>query len=215
MICLVLTTAQCKGGPKCGPLSDPSTDADADCIANTSDNCPFNYNPSQSDVDSDGVGTACDLDDSDSSVGSTTDAVSVSTLTTEIDFPKTPETLLNTFDADSDCSVYIKGCDDVFLGFFSDNTKHPLSISNSDSPYGDETDPFSILNPLSFYGRSFTSCSALNKNAIHPPELFCLHASSKESSFLGFLHSSPENENEYETCVVLSAVGIEIPSCEE
>ncbi|MCP5463814.1 MAG: hypothetical protein H7A33_02190 [Deltaproteobacteria bacterium] len=63
----------CKGGAKCGPLENALDDADSDCIPNSSDNCPFDYNPAQIDVDEDDVGSYCDQDDDDSSIGNETD----------------------------------------------------------------------------------------------------------------------------------------------
>ena len=38
-------------------------DSDGDTVPNTTDNCPFDYNPDQTDTDGDGMGDACDDDD--------------------------------------------------------------------------------------------------------------------------------------------------------
>ena len=38
-------------------------DRDHDCVDDSSDNCPLNYNPDQLDTDNDGQGNACDADD--------------------------------------------------------------------------------------------------------------------------------------------------------
>jgi len=42
------------------PLPIHPTDRDGDCILNSNDNCPDNYNPGQQDTDGDGIGDACD-----------------------------------------------------------------------------------------------------------------------------------------------------------
>src|SRR5262249_22687225 len=44
-------------------VADPNCaagDADADDVCDSSDNCPYDYNPSQADGDGDTVGAACD-----------------------------------------------------------------------------------------------------------------------------------------------------------
>jgi hypothetical protein len=40
-------------------------DQDGDTVPDESDNCPFDFNPGQTDTDSDGAGDECDLDDDD------------------------------------------------------------------------------------------------------------------------------------------------------
>jgi hypothetical protein len=49
------------GGTPAPPAPDPCAgDADCDGVPNGSDNCPHDWNASQSDLDRDGVGDACD-----------------------------------------------------------------------------------------------------------------------------------------------------------
>jgi hypothetical protein len=42
---------------------DLNGDSDGDTVPDTADNCPFDYNPDQTDTDSDGMGDTCDDDD--------------------------------------------------------------------------------------------------------------------------------------------------------
>jgi len=42
------------------PCADSGGDSDGDGVCETSDNCPFVYNPAQNDADNNGVGDACD-----------------------------------------------------------------------------------------------------------------------------------------------------------
>ena len=46
----------------------PNPDADADGINDVNDNCPNTANPSQSNIDNDAQGDACDADDDNDSV---------------------------------------------------------------------------------------------------------------------------------------------------
>ena len=57
----------------CPQNTTPTTDADADgdTVADTSDNCPYTANASQTDTDSDGVGDACDNCPNDSNANQT------------------------------------------------------------------------------------------------------------------------------------------------
>lgn len=58
-----------KPTPTPTPTPKPPTDSDNDGIPDSSDNCPLNYNPSQSNVDGDGAGDACDTQDNRDSDG--------------------------------------------------------------------------------------------------------------------------------------------------
>lgn len=75
-IFLCMQTA-CSGG-QCAANSSALSDIDADCVADTSDNCvnpndpASSYNPEQFDGDSDGVGVPCDIDDIDDTNAFTT-----------------------------------------------------------------------------------------------------------------------------------------------
>jgi hypothetical protein len=57
-------------GNECAASNDFYDDIDSDCVVDTSDNCVGTYNPSQFDGDEDGVGAACDSNDtSDTEAG--------------------------------------------------------------------------------------------------------------------------------------------------
>jgi hypothetical protein len=52
---------------------DFEADSDADCVADSRDNCPSNANTNQADNDNDGEGDVCDADDDNDGVADTTD----------------------------------------------------------------------------------------------------------------------------------------------
>lgn len=61
-IALALGHMACSGN-ECAATSDYITDIDSDCVDDSSDNCVGTYNPDQFDGDEDGIGYACDSDD--------------------------------------------------------------------------------------------------------------------------------------------------------
>lgn len=67
-----LTKTACTGN-ECSAVSTVITDQDSDCIEDSADNCVGFYNPDQFDGDEDGVGEACDVDDTDDSIALTVD----------------------------------------------------------------------------------------------------------------------------------------------
>lgn len=78
-ICFATTTPPetCATCPQdCGPCNT-GTDQDADGVADSQDNCPTNYNPSQVDCDGDGIGDACDSFNATTSSFTTTTVANV------------------------------------------------------------------------------------------------------------------------------------------
>ena len=59
VIFLATANISCNG-ENCAATANGLDDADADCTADSSDNCPFDYNPLQADADEDGIGDQCD-----------------------------------------------------------------------------------------------------------------------------------------------------------
>lgn len=58
---LALVNTSCSG-ENCAATANGLDDADADCLDDTSDNCPFDYNPLQADADENGIGDVCEGD---------------------------------------------------------------------------------------------------------------------------------------------------------
>jgi len=63
---------------ECGDLCLPCTDCDEDGTADSQDNCPGLYNPSQQDSDEDGLGDECD--DCHNMVGDVNDDLNIDVL---------------------------------------------------------------------------------------------------------------------------------------
>ena len=55
------------------PGTPAIADDDNDGVPDTTDNCPFTANPSQSDIDHDGIGSSCDSDNDNDGVPNATD----------------------------------------------------------------------------------------------------------------------------------------------
>lgn len=216
----------CEGG-ECAATDSPLTDADSDCIEDGGDNCPLIYNPEQFDGDEDGVGVPCDSDDTDDTVGSalitgmamglvnamdSTTAPYVAPQGSTLISPQKQLELSSPSRSAPPCSYYLIGCDSNYLGELNDEWDGTLSVSNPFSPYGDGQSETSILNDFAFYGRPFTSCSAFNPEALYPPALYCRQNDTKDT-LAGYLTLNPFIAHSFNTCEVLSTLGIEIESC--
>lgn len=213
----------CRGGELCGPLSDPETDVDADCVETDSDDCPRDYNPGQVDIDEDGVGNACDLNDGDSSCGpaGTTCAGTTSSISAPLDgnatYPE-PSFLASGIASStlpSPCRAYLVACGGEFLGYLNADSSDEFSVADPNGDYGSAGSALSILNPLGFYGRDFTSCSAFNADASTPPAIFCeSDAGAGEDAFAGYLTLNPLIDDGLNACGVLADLELSPEACD-
>lgn len=181
----------CKGGT-CGPLTSPLADADSDCVEDGADNCVFIYNPTQFDGDEDGVGFACDDDDTDDSV-----ALKVPTVFVP-GYPSAGESLPALAKTTDDCRYFLVGCDDHFLGYLD---KEIAKDKEQD-----------FFNKWSFYARDSTSCSAFNPAAKYPPALFCEEGEAPDK-FIGYLTVNTEFAHAIPSCEFLKDLGINHENC--
>lgn len=199
-IALVLSVTifvSCKGGVKCGPGEDALTDADSDCIADDSDNCPLDYNPDQVDTDEDEAGLACDIDDGDESVGPDYD-VSETTLTLATQYlsPKISETAIeDPLLSNPECLYYLLGCGDQYLGTF-DNAQ----------------DMSRLFDDINFFSKAHSVCSALDEFSNHPPMIFCDDGTFQDI-FVGYLTVNPEIPHRVDTCLILSQLDLDSELC--
>lgn len=219
---LILALTACKGGELCGPASDPVTDSDGDCVVNTSDNCPVDFNGGQIDLDEDGVGVPCDADDSDDTVA----------LVQELD--ASPELLLTPqsyfsayalpfvsdssqrleFDINSgECIYYLVSCDGRFLGNLNADSDDEISIVSEPGLYGSAGSDISVLNPLGVYGRSFTTCSAFNEEAPYPPAVIC-HNANGTHELTGYLTINRAIQDRLDSCDLILELGLTHPACD-
>lgn len=216
----------CKGGVKCGPGINALDDADSDCIVDESDNCPLVYNPAQVDVDEDGAGSSCDQDDTNELVGPSY-SVSERMLSSELMANTIPEldsleypipdslhfSAEKTLDEDQ-CTYYLLGCDNQFLGIINNTPSDDFSIANADGDFGSFVSPVSIFDNFSFYGRESTSCSAFNVEAEFPPAIYCYDSSTNELEAIGYLTLNSFIPNAINTCDVLKRLSLGHESCE-
>lgn len=214
---ILVAFTQCKGG-LCAAKDDGLNDADSDCFADLSDNCPVTYNPDQFDGDEDSQGEACDVDDADSTAALITGSDFDVLLSGNVGFESNytaPDSSSNLPSAlnDSDCQYYLVGCEGYFIGSFSDSSDE-TSIQNVSSEFGDANSDYSILNPLGFYGRPSSNCSSFSDNATLPPAIYCNNATDGSSTFQGYLTSNPDIDAALDTCSTLNGFGIESEWCE-
>lgn len=201
VIALILSLTilvSCKGGVKCGPGEDPLTDADSDCIEDSSDNCPLDYNPDQIDTDEDEAGVACDIDDSDETVGPDYD-VSETSLTLATQY-LSPEISANKTENPSlhnpECLYYLVGCGDQYLGTFEN-----------------ENDMARLFDGEGFFSKPHSSCSALDEFSKYPPMIFC-DDGTLQDIFVGYLTSNPDIPHRIDTCLTLLEFGLNDSLCE-
>lgn len=181
----------CKGDDQCGALSNPLSDADSDCVEDTSDNCPLVYNPSQLDIDEDGVGRACDSNDNDSSV-----AELVKSLQTIAETPLYPFPLENhKINQNQNCEKIIIGCGDETIATIYNSSHFESHIID-------------LVDPMKSYSRK-TNCSAFWDDAEYPPAVFCMES----NDFLFYISTNPQIMNRVEPCDFFVNEEISHPQC--
>lgn len=220
---LLLFFAACKGGELCGPNSDPVTDSDGDCVENTSDNCPVDFNSGQIDLDEDGVGVPCDSDDTVDTVAlvqgldTNYEQALLAPLSYFVAYatPLTSDSSVRLeLDMNSSrCAYYLVSCDGHFIGNLNADLDDEDSIVFEPGQYGNSDSDASILNSLGFYGRSFTSCSSFNKDAPYPPAVIC-HNSSDEHELAGYLTTNRAIQDRVDSCRLIKDLGLSHPECE-
>lgn len=203
-VTFLILMSQCSGGVKCGPGLDPLTDADSDCIADSSDNCPLVFNPAQTDTDDDGAGSSCDPDDNDAAVGP-------STLVLQQIFSSenSSQFVVHNQNHQTQCTAYLLSCHNTFLGLLNADGSDEFSIANPKS-YGDQNSLLSILNPQGLYSQTGL-CSAFDDSALSPPAIHCLDDTNKSS--FGFLSTNPNLPNAIHPCDLFIALGLEQELC--
>lgn len=215
---ILINISACDGGMLCGPLSDPQADPDADCFDTSADNCPVTYNPSQVDLDDDGLGRACDETDDDDACGpvtatsdgdcTTTASVSVATLmltdtllqessgTDYIDPSQNdlaPEFELDLYS--SVCRYVVIDCGGEFLG--------ELNL--------DKTITFAITNPSQLISDLSGMCSTFDPQATTPPILYC---NDRGSHFVGYITMNPTLPHAISVCAVMQELGLTHFACQ-
>ncbi len=211
----------CRGG-LCSAIDDGLNDADSDCTADTSDNCPLDYNPMQYDGDTDGAGWECDIDDTDSTVAMSLikDPAQIIGETNSSSFASTVSSLVRptpsgTLDLDREDGFYfLLSCEGNFLGLINGDSSDDLSLSNPKSDFGSTSSLFSVLNSSGVYGRHFTNCSAFNNEAANPPKIYFRLAGASNDEFVGYLSTNKLLDQKVEPCLLFGQLGIEADLCE-
>lgn len=217
LVLMLVAFTQCKGG-LCAARDDALSDADSDCFADLSDNCPVVYNPDQFDGDEDSQGEACDSDDTDSAAALINGADFDILLSENVGFESeyiTPESNTSIASAlnDSECQYYLVGCEGYFIGSLSVSADES-SMQDATSEFGNANSDYSILNPLGFYGRPSSNCSSFANDATLPPAIYCNNSTDDSNTFQGYLTSNPDISAALDTCATLNGFGIDAEWCE-
>lgn len=112
---------------------DPGTDSDGDFILDKNDNCPFDWNRSQSDIDGDGIGDSCDPDNDADCILDSVDPIpgNASQDMTDVDEDGIPDRC----DTDNDNDEYLDTQDNC------DFTPNPDQFDTDGDGLGDACDP--------------------------------------------------------------------------
>ena len=159
----------CRGGT-CAALGNSMLDQDSDCVADSGDVCVGVYDPAQFDGDEDGVGAACDSDDTDETKILAKDFPASDVLKEYYSFASNELSVLSAYSApinatlvahDLDLSsdngfYYLLSCDENFLGLLTLTEPEELALSNPENDYGSSSSAISLFNEYGAYGRVST-----------------------------------------------------------
>ncbi|MBU0506074.1 MAG: hypothetical protein ABII18_04735 [bacterium] len=217
----------CRGGT-CAALGNSVADQDSDCVDDTSDVCVGIYDPAQFDGDEDGVGAACDSDDTDETkilekYYPANDVLQEYFPASEVETgvlsaysaPTSAPLVTHNLDLASDKGFYyLLSCDENFLGILNLIEPEALAISNPDNDFGNPGSDVSLFNEYGAYGRVSTSCSAFNNEANHPPMILFHSYETNADLFVGYITTSPILTNGYDTCSLMDALELYPAQCD-
>ena len=211
LVALVLfNCAACKGA-ECAATLPASSDLDSDCLSDSSDNCPFTYNPLQRDTDENNIGDECEDEEAIASV-----ILPDPELGLMMTYPEPTESrnTLPTQDLkQKSCDdYYLVGCHGQTIGVLTATADSPLSLANEQGRYGSLSSPYSLFNKRSTFGSKDGTCSAFNSDAPLPPALFCLTSTGSEK-LIGYLSKNPHITQRLDSCHVLNRFGFVIRKC--
>lgn len=192
LLLVILGLASCKGA-ECGAMLTSVVDVDSDCVSDTSDNCPFTYNPLQRDTNDNDIGDECEDEEAVASL-----VTSVTPPETDLVYPAPIQTIetnpVTDFVPTKKCTAYsVVGCQGRIIETFESPDYH------ADSPY-------SLYNPYSTFGSLTGTCSAYNPQSPWPPALYCLD-SDHVISFVGYLSENPFVPQRLAPCPTLEQLG--------
>lgn len=183
----------CKGA-ECGAMLTSVLDVDSDCVTDTSDNCPFTYNPLQRDTDDNDIGDECEDEES------VVELLTKNNTPTETEFayPAPTQTTktnpITDFVPAKNCTSYsVVGCQGQLIETFESPDYH------ADSPY-------SLYNPYSTFGSLTGTCSAYNPQSPWPPALYCIDPD-ETVTFVGYLSENPFVPHRLAPCPTLEQLG--------
>ncbi|HLD45314.1 MAG TPA: hypothetical protein VJC18_07750, partial [bacterium] len=128
--------------------------------------------------------------------------------------PTEPPSVVQELDFGKEEGFYfLVSCDGNFLGKLSQDAEDDLSVYNEDSDYASDSSDFSIFNPWSVYGRSFTACSAFNEDASYPPQIYFRSFSDVQDYFVGYLTTNNTLDYQKNTCQTLESLSIFYDGC--
>ena len=129
LVALVLfTCAACKGA-ECAAGLPASSDLDSDCLSDSSDNCPFTYNPLQRDTDENNIGDECEDEEAIASL-----VLPDPELGIMMTYPEPAESQNSRPTQDlkqKSCGdYYLVGCHGQTIGVLTDTANSALSLAN-------------------------------------------------------------------------------------